>query len=218
MSALPTACEAVAVGGSMGALTVLLDAIAAAPPHMSPPVFVCLHLHPSDGGRTAQLFAERARVRVVEATDKAYVEPGAVYVAPADYHLLVERTRALALSSDEKVNFSRPSIDVLFESAALAYGPGLLAVLLSGASADGARGLAAVRRHGGTAVVQDPATAAAPMMPGAALEAGACDRVLTAGEITELFSRLGAAPSQLGVLDGLGVSRPPSSLESGARS
>ncbi len=198
-------CEAVAIGGSMGALQVLIELTERAPAALSLPIFVCLHLHASDRGRTAAHLALGSGMRLVEASDKEAVVPGTIYFAPAEYHLLVERSRTLALSSDEKVNFSRPSIDVLFESAALAYGSGLVALLLSGANADGARGLATVRRCGGTALVQDPSSAPAPMMPQAALDLRAVDRVLSVAAMSTLLERLHHDRSVSAALRGLGT-------------
>jgi two-component system chemotaxis response regulator CheB len=112
----------------------------------------------------------RTRLRAVEVNDKDPCRAGTVHVAPPGYHLLVERGATLALSIDDAVTFARPSIDVLLESAAWALGPGVLAIVLSGASRDGAAGVAAVRAHGGRVWVQDPATAAFATMPSAALD------------------------------------------------
>jgi two-component system chemotaxis response regulator CheB len=108
---------------------------------------------------------------VREALDKMPLEPGAVYLAPPDYHLLVEREHTIALSRDAAVHFSRPAIDVTFESAAAAFGPSLVGILLTGANEDGAAGLAAIAQAGGRIAVQDPASAHAPEMPLAALAA-----------------------------------------------
>jgi two-component system chemotaxis response regulator CheB len=110
------------------------------------------------------------------------IEPHNVYLAPPDYHLLVQRG-SFALSTDERVQFARPSIDVLFESAAYAYGPGVIGIILTGANEDGAAGLAAVKRRGGVAVIQDPQDALRRAMPEAAVAATAADAVLPLGEI-----------------------------------
>ena len=164
--------EAVAIGGSAGALEALLTALPALPADLAIPVLVVLHLPQEQPSQLAQLFAARVSAPVAEAEDKLPVSPG-VWFAPAGYHLLVEAGRTFALSVDVPVHHSRPSVDVLFESAAAAYGAGLAAVLLSGASADGADGLAAVREGGGLAVVQDPDAASSPTMPLAGLARGA---------------------------------------------
>ena len=115
---------------------------------------------------------------------------GRVYLAPRDYHLLVERGH-FALSTEAPVYFARPSIDVLFESAADAYGEGVVGVVLTGANGDGARGLARIKAAGGLAVVQEPATARAPEMPSAAIEAADVDRVLPLPEIAAFLNGLG---------------------------
>jgi two-component system chemotaxis response regulator CheB len=120
---------------------------------------------------------------VVEAEDKMALEAGIVYLAPADYHLLVEERGRLALSVDPPVRSARPSIDVLFETAADAYGAALLGVLLTGASADGADGLARVKALGGRAIVEDPSTAECRTMPAAGLAATAVDYVLPLRDI-----------------------------------
>jgi two-component system chemotaxis response regulator CheB len=124
---------------------------------------------------------------VCEANDKDLLTGGRVYVAPADYHLLIDEGR-FALSIDDRVSYARPSIDVLFESAADSYREGVLGCVLTGASADGAYGATCIKRRGGSVVAQDPATAEAPLMPQAAITAGAVDRVLPLGEIAAFLN------------------------------
>ena len=182
--------RAVAIGGSAGAMAALLPILDRLPGTFRPPVIVVTHLHKTDGGRFAEHLARRARLPVVEATDKLALAPRRVHVAPADYHLLVERAGTLALSIDPRVNWSRPSIDVLLESAARAFGPGLVAVILSGANADGARGLGRVRQLGGRCVVQDPATASAPEMPRAAIASAGVEEVLAPDAIGAALAAL----------------------------
>ena len=187
--------QAVAVGASFGGVEALLALLPPLSPHLRVPVLVVLHQPRDRPGLLANLLAERCRVPVREAADKDPVEPGTVLVAPADYHLLAERSPGLpsphvALSIDEPVHFSRPAIDVLFESAARVWGRELLAVLLTGASGDGAEGLQAVRAAGGQAVVQDPDEARAPAMPLAALARGPVEAVLSLARIAHLLSLL----------------------------
>ncbi len=131
---------------------------------------------------------------VHEVEDKDPIERGHVYLAPPDYHLLVERG-AFALSTEAHVHYSRPSIDVLFESAADAYGPATVGVVLTGANEDGAAGLARIQRNGGVVVVQDPATAERPRMPEAAIEATSADIVLPLEEIGAFLRGLCGMPS-----------------------
>ncbi|HEV8550887.1 MAG TPA: chemotaxis protein CheB, partial [Polyangiaceae bacterium] len=125
-----------------------------------------------------------------EAEDKEPLRAGVLYVAAPNYHLLVERGRCFSFSMDEPVWFSRPAIDVLFESAADTYGRGLLGVLLSGANEDGAQGLARIRAQGGTTVVQTPESATARPMPDAALRLGAARHVLSPAEIGAFLAQL----------------------------
>lgn len=167
----PRRPEAVFLGGSAGALEVLVPLVRRLPPGYRLPVVVVLHLPEDVPSLVPAVLADGARVRVAEIVDKQPIEPGTVWVAPPGYHLLVEGPRTFALSADERVHFSRPSIDVLFESAADVYGAGCVAALLAGANEDGAAGLAAIARRGGVALVQDPATAASPAMPQAGLAA-----------------------------------------------
>ncbi len=155
------------------------------------PVIVALHLHPSQGGFFTEYFDERCALTVKEAEDKECIEPGYVYFAPPDYHLLVENNRTFSLSVDAKINHARPSIDVLFESAADAYSSGLVGIIMSGANNDGARGLNKVKRNGGLAVVQDPATAECSFMPQAAIDAGEVDHILPLEQIARLLMKLG---------------------------
>jgi two-component system chemotaxis response regulator CheB len=160
----------IVIGASAGAVDVLTQLLPALAPTMAAAVLIVVHVPPDRSSALPEVLAHRALVPVLEADDKMIAEAGRVYFAPPDYHLLVERDGTLALSADEAVLFSRPSIDVLFESAAHAFGPGVLGILLSGASADGACGLAAIRDAGGLTWVQAPESAAVPTMPQAALD------------------------------------------------
>lgn len=174
----------IAVGTSLGGLNALTTMLADLPPALPVPIVVVQHRTTSaDGAGLAALLQDHTGLAVVEAEDKMPMQPGTVYLAPADYHLLVEERGLLALSTDAPVRAARPSIDVLFETAAEAYGPSLLAVLLTGASADGAQGLAAVKARGGRAIVQDPASAECRTMPAAGLAAAAVDYVLPLSKI-----------------------------------
>ncbi|HUD28651.1 MAG TPA: chemotaxis protein CheB [Novosphingobium sp.] len=173
-----SAARAVAIGASAGAIQALLRILPALPEGFALPVLVVVHLPPGRRSELTTLFGAKCRVPVREAEDKDPVEPGTVTFAPPDYHMLVEVGGTLSLSRDEPVLFSRPSIDVLFESAADAYGAGLVGVVLTGANEDGAQGLRAVAQAGGVTIVQDPATAYARAMPQAALAACRRARVL----------------------------------------
>jgi two-component system chemotaxis response regulator CheB len=177
--------QALVIGGSAGAVGALMRLLPGLPGSFPLPVLLVLHLPPDDKGSLVALLHSQCQVTVKEAEDKEPASPGVVCVAPANYHLLVEPDFTLSLSQDDPVFFSRPSIDVLFESAADAYGSALGAVILTGASPDGAAGLKAVHAAGGRTWVQDPATAGAPVMPLAALAACPEARVLNLGELAQ---------------------------------
>ncbi|MCR5876603.1 chemotaxis protein CheB [Phenylobacterium sp. J426] len=183
--------RAVAIGGSAGAVQALLQILPALPHTLPVPVLVVVHVPPDRENALVPLLADRCRLEVKEAEDKEPARPGVVYFAPSDYHLLVEADGSLSLSSDELVHHSRPSIDVLFESAADALGPGLVAIVLTGANQDGARGLLAVARAGGTAIVEDPETATASVMPAAACDAAPGAAVMSLDAIAAHLSDLG---------------------------
>jgi len=182
--------EAVVIGTSAGGVDALSVVLPALPADVCAPVFAVLHLPRERPSLLADIFGPKCRVPVREAVDKDPIEPGTIYFAPPDYHLLIDDGPAIALSDDEPVHHSRPSIDVLFESAAEVFGPGLLAILLTGGNQDGAAGLAAVRDAGGVTVVQDPAEAQAPTMIQAALARGPIDHQLRLEAIAGLLRRL----------------------------
>jgi two-component system chemotaxis response regulator CheB len=188
--ALPRPVTAVVIGTSAGGVDALATLLPALPGGLRVPVFVVLHLPADRPSRMVDILAPRCAVPVVEAEDKAAVAPGVVYLAPPDYHLLIEAGPCLALSVDAPVHFSRPSIDVLFESAADVFGAGLLGIILTGSSADGALGLRAVHEAGGTTLVQDPREARAPLMTEAALRSTAVDLLLPLDSIAAVFRTL----------------------------
>jgi two-component system, chemotaxis family, protein-glutamate methylesterase/glutaminase len=182
--------EAIVMGGSSGALEALSTLLPALPARCTIPVAIVVHLPPKRPSHLAEVLGARTVLPVREAEDKEPITAGTVYVAPPNYHLLIERTKTFALSTDEAVLFSRPAIDVLFESAADAYGARLAGIVLTGASADGARGLSAVKRRGGLAIVQSPDGAVAPEMPRAALAMVEADHVLSLTALAALLGQL----------------------------
>lgn len=179
----------VVIGGSAGAVDAVLAVAQALPDGFTPPIVVVLHLMPGAPSLLPALIARTTSLQVREVEDKDELARGTVHVAPPNYHVLVERGGWLALSVDPPVNFSRPSIDVLFESAADACGRRVVGVLLSGANEDGARGLARIRAAGGEAIVQDPGSTPYPAMPAAAVKLVPDARVVRleaiAGEIAK---------------------------------
>jgi two-component system chemotaxis response regulator CheB len=189
--------DAVVIGTSAGGVEALSAVLPALPADTRAAVFVVLHLPRDRPSLLVDIFSRKTPLAVREAQDKEPVEPGTVYFAPSDYHLLVDPGPQLALSIDDLVHHSRPSIDVLFQSAADLYGKRLLGVVLTGANDDGAEGLAAIHDAGGMTVVQEPATAQSPQMVKAALKLRRPDHVLPLAGIAALFATLGtqAAPS-----------------------
>jgi two-component system, chemotaxis family, protein-glutamate methylesterase/glutaminase len=184
----------VAIGGSWGGITALRSILTRLPPLPEVAVAVVLHRQPVRS-QLAHVLGRGTAWQVVEVEDKSPLRAGTVHVAPPDYHLLVEPAW-LSLSTEERVRFSRPSIDVMFESAAAAFGDHTVAVVLTGASDDGSDGVRAVRRYGGTVIVQDPRTAEQPVMPEAAIATGTADVVVPLDDLpTELERAVGVGPT-----------------------
>lgn len=175
--------DLVVVGASWGGLQALGRVLSDLPDDFDLPIVIAQHRHPDSlEGTLAQLLQRQTDRLVLEAEDKLTIEPRRVYVAPADYHLLVEGS-TFALSVDDRVRYARPSIDVLFESAADAFREGVIGIILTGANDDGARGLARIKELGGVALIQDPAAAARRAMPEAAIATTAADAILPLEEI-----------------------------------
>ena len=160
----------IVVGGSLGGMQSVQAILRGMPADFMLPIVIALHRPADDEDMLTPLLQRSCVLSVTEVLDKEPIQAGRVYVAPPDYHVLVE-TDCLSLSVDERVNHARPSIDVLFESAAVAYGCRATAVVLSGAGVDGARGASAIERAGGVVLIESPETAFRPDMPAAALAA-----------------------------------------------
>jgi two-component system chemotaxis response regulator CheB len=185
--------ELVVIGASWGGLHAIERLLQALPSGFTTPIAIAQHRAVDSGsGALSRMLSVRSGLEVHEAGDKQPVEPGRVYIAPPDYHLLVDED-GFALSVDEPVQYSRPSIDVLFDSAADVYAERLIGVVLTGANPDGAYGLARVKRRGGATIVQDPDTAERPEMPAAAVATGAADHVLPLDAIAPKLVELAAA-------------------------
>jgi len=177
--------ELLMIGGSAGSLEVIMAALPYLPHPLSIAIVVVLHRRQTTSHSLATLFSYKTMIPVRDIEDKEPVLPGTIYVAPADYHLLIEHERTFSLDVSEKVHFSRPSIDVAFESAAEAYGSSLVALLLSGANTDGVEGLRSVQKSGGLIAVQDPETATVSVMPEQALARLKVDRVVDGLKVAE---------------------------------
>lgn len=178
---------AIVMGVSAGGLAAL-NAIL---PHLSKdlalPVIIVQHMSPDSDDFLVQHFDKRCSLRVKEAEDKMPIENGTIYFAPANYHLLVEEDRSLALSTAERVQYSRPAIDVLFETAADVFQEGLLGIILTGANSDGTKGAGRIRQLGGLVIAQNPETAEAPAMPRSAIANGV-DAILELEQIAPFIN------------------------------
>ncbi len=180
--------DLIALGASAGGLNAVSTIIRLLPADFEIPIVVVQH-RAKESDLLAPLLQDCTQLKVVEVEDKEPVQPHHVYVAPPDYHLLIDQG-TFALSTEELVLFSRPSIDVFFDSAADAYGAGVVGVVLTGANSDGAKGLRNIVAHGGQAVVQDPATAEVEVMPGSARKMVPGARVSSLEEIAAHLIRL----------------------------
>lgn len=177
--------KAIVIGASAGGVLAVRALLSGLPANLPSSLMVVIHLPRGRPSQLAEVMQGSVALPVMEAEDKQPIVPGQVLLAPPDYHLMVEDTEHVALSVDAPPMYSMPSIDVLFESAAHVWQHELLAIVLTGASADGAQGAAAVRRAGGVVWVQDPAEAEMPMMPAAALAAAGADAVLTLKQMVQ---------------------------------
>ena len=182
--------EAVVIGASAGGVQALLALFSGLPADFRLPMVVVLHLPEDRDSKLAEIFQHRLPIPVREAADKERIAPGTLYFAGPGYHLSVERDRTFSLSGEEPVHYSRPSIDVLMESAADAYGARLAGIVLTGANIDGAAGLAKIGEQGGFTVVQDPAEAQASTMPEAAIRMRQPHLILTLDGIRGLLHQL----------------------------
>ena len=175
--------DLICIGASWGGLQAVGQVLKDLPAEVETPIVLAQHRHPESlEGALAGLLRSRAARTVLDVEDKMPIEPRHVYVAPPDYHLLVQRG-SFALSLDARVQYARPSIDVMFEYAAYAYGDGVIGIILTGANDDGARGLARIKESGGVALIQDPAGAARRAMPDAAIAATVADAILPVDQI-----------------------------------
>jgi two-component system chemotaxis response regulator CheB len=185
-----TTYEIAVVGTSWGGLSALRELVGSLPLDLVIPVVLVQHRHKHSDYMLPSLLQDRTRLRVCEVEDKAPIEPGAIYVAPADYHLLVE-PGYFTLSVDEPIRYSRPSIDLTFSSAADVFADHAIGVVLTGANADGAEGLRRIAARGGIAIVQDPVSAESAIMPRSALQAVPGARVMALTSIGPFIGEMG---------------------------
>jgi len=162
--------KAIVIGASAGGLHALSGILQNLPPDYSIPIMVVQHRVKDQRYLLEEVLQSKCKIQIKQADEKENIQSGFVYIAPPDYHLLIENDKTFSLSSDEQVRYSRPSIDVLFQSAAIVYRDFLIAIILTGANDDGAEGIITVKKYGGLTIAQDPAEAQFPFMPKAAIE------------------------------------------------
>lgn len=177
------------IGGSAGSLEVILRIFDCLPPHVAMTIVVVIHRKSSSETTLIDLLSSKTSVSVREVEDKEPLLPDTIYIAPPDYHLLIENEHQFSLDWSEKVHHSRPSIDVTFASAAEVFKNTVIGVLLSGANADGAAGLCVIKSFDGLAIVQDPATAEVAFMPGQAVQMNCADKIIGSEELPVFLSR-----------------------------
>ena len=175
--------HSIVIGTSAGGLHALLTLFENLPTSYPFPIIVVQHRSKDYKELLEEVLQVKCKIKIKQADEKEKIESGIVYIAPPDYHLLVETDRTFSLSSDIEISFSRPSIDVLFESAAIVYKEQLTGIILTGANSDGASGIKTIKQHGGTTIAQNPAEAEFSRMPEAAIETKDIDHIWTLLEI-----------------------------------
>lgn len=184
-------CEALIIGGSAGSLNVIISILPSIKSVLSFAIILVLH-RKAGKDLLSELLASKTEMAVKEIDEKEKIKPSHIYIAPPNYHLLIEEDRTFSLDASEKVNFSRPAIDVTFQSAAEVFKSNLVCLLLSGANSDGTDGLIKVKKNGGTVLIQDPSTAVVNYMPQNAMDHVVADKVLKIDEMADYINRLTA--------------------------
>jgi two-component system chemotaxis response regulator CheB len=182
--------EAIVLGVSSGGMNALKIIFAALPANFSMPIIIVQHVGANSDSQWIQLLNEKSNLHLKEADEKETIEKGKVYFAPPNYHLLIEKDKSFSLTIDERVNFARPSIDVLFETAAEAYKKKLIGIVLTGSNSDGTKGIKRIKECGGLAIIQDPKTAESAYMPTSAIDAIKADYILSLEDIVQLLIKI----------------------------
>jgi len=177
------------IGGSSGSFDVLLNLLQQLHSLDASAIIIVLHRKNAYDSALTDVLSYRTAIKVKEVEEKEPIIPGIIYIAPANYHLLIEKDYTFSLDVSERINFSRPSIDVCFETAAEAFGHKLVGILLSGSNVDGTNGMQVIKQLGGITIVQDPQSAESPYMPQQAINSGAVDYILKPFEITDYINR-----------------------------
>ncbi len=188
--------KAIVIGVSAGGIKTLNIVLKELPKNFQTPIIIVMHRHAESDSALEKHFDELLKPKVLQAGDKDRIKDGMIYFAPPNYHLMIEENSTFALSTDNPVHFARPSIDVLFETAADLCGEHLIGIILTGANADGAQGLQTIKKRGGVTIVQNPDSAEFPDMPRAAIKALQPDLVLTSEEIGKYLRNLFANENQ----------------------
>jgi two-component system chemotaxis response regulator CheB len=182
--------EAIVIGISSGGMNLLKIMFSSLPTDFNTPIIIVQHVGANSNSHWIKLLNEKSNLNLKEADEKEKIENGTVYFAPPNYHLLIEKDRTFSLTIDERVNFARPSIDVLFESAAEAYKNTLIGIVLTGSNNDGNQGIKRIKECGGLIIIQDPTTAESPYMPSSALTVVESDHILSIENIIALLIAL----------------------------
>ena len=179
--------EAIVIGVSAGGMNAMKILFSLLPEDFRIPIVIVQHISPRSDNQWIKFLNNQSNLNIKEADEKEKIEPGNVYIAPSNYHLLVEKNKTFSLTIDERVNFARPAIDVLFESAAEAYKNKLIGVILTGSNNDGTKGIKRIKDCGGLAIIQDPETAESAYMPASAIAAVQADYILPLDGIINLL-------------------------------
>ena len=182
--------EAIVIGASSGGMSALKFIFSALPADFNTPIIIVQHISPRSDNQWIEFLNDKSNLNLKEADEKEKIENENVYIAPANYHLMIEKEKTFSLTIDERINYARPSIDVLFESAAEAYKNKLIGVVLTGSNNDGTNGIKRIKEFGGLAIVQNPETAESSYMPASAIAAIKPDYILSLEEIIELLIKL----------------------------
>ncbi|MBG6111623.1 two-component system chemotaxis response regulator CheB [Flavobacterium sp. CG_9.10] len=182
--------KAIVIGVSSGGMNALKTIFSTLPAHFSIPIIIVQHLSARSDSQWIKLLNEKSSLEIKEADEKEQIEKGKIYIAPPNYHLLIEKDKTFSLTIDERVNFARPSIDVLFESAAEAYKNKLIGIVLTGSNNDGTKGIKRIKECGGLIIIQDPKTAESAYMPQSAIAAIEPDYIKSLENIVELLIKI----------------------------
>lgn len=180
--------EAIVVGASAGGLNAMINLFSSLPEDLPVPIFVVQHTRSDENNLLVELISTVTKLKVSEAEDKAEINPGNIYIAPPNYHLLIEDKKTIALSTEAKVNYSRPSIDLLFESATRVFRSKLAGIILSGANNDGSKGISTIAGAGGVTIAQSPESAEFKVMPQSAIDTGNIKYIVDLAKMAEFIT------------------------------